>query len=48
MRRWLKGWDRCVFDRDTHGGDKRSNGKEKAALQLPEQRILLLSGPPGE
>ena len=48
MHRWLKGWDRCVFDREAPGGNKRSNGQDKPALQLPEQRILLLSGPPGD
>jgi hypothetical protein len=38
---WVKGWDYCVFKKKKR--DKKSND----ALQRPQNKILLLTGPPG-
>jgi chromosomal replication initiation ATPase DnaA len=38
---WVKGWDYCVFKK------KRRDKKSNDALQRPQNKILLLTGPPG-
>ena len=44
--RWLKLWDPFVFGGPANRGGRK--GVKAAALQLPEHRILLLCGPPGQ
>ena len=44
--RWLKSWDKIVFDQDTRQGGKGAKGQAGKGL-TPEHRILLISGPPG-
>ncbi len=44
--RWLKLWDPFVFGGPAKGGGRK--GGKATPLQLPEHRILLLCGPPGQ
>jgi hypothetical protein len=51
-RRWLKGWDACVFGAAGKEAAGKRGGAAGAAVGAgaparPEQRILLLSGAPG-
>jgi chromosome transmission fidelity protein 18 len=42
--KWMKEWDQCVFGRAVaSNGDRQSED----ALKRPEQKIILLAGPPG-
>ena len=45
--RWLKSWDRIVFDIDPAQSSRRPQ-RDKGTRTGPEYRILLISGPPGE
>lgn len=44
--RWLKSWDKLVFDYDPTQARGR-NQKSGTSSGVPEHRILLVSGPPG-
>ena len=45
--RWLKSWDKLVFDYDPPQSHARGQ-KNGRSTSLPEHRILLISGPPGD
>ena len=53
--KWLRSWDACVFGGSRSGKSAapaarrplRGKGSAPQPEQRPEQRILLLSGPPG-
>ena len=42
--KWIKGWDACVFGRPAEQGGLQDNNDP---LSRPEQKIILLAGPPG-
>ncbi|KAI0053851.1 P-loop containing nucleoside triphosphate hydrolase protein [Auriscalpium vulgare] len=50
---WVKEWDHCVFGKSKTKGKKRARDGEETnllqedALHRPQEKILLLSGPPG-
>ncbi|OCH85001.1 P-loop containing nucleoside triphosphate hydrolase protein [Obba rivulosa] len=47
---WVKEWDQCVFGRNKGKGKKRArpeDGENVDEWRRPQEKILLLSGPPG-
>ncbi|KAM5538065.1 hypothetical protein V8D89_008262 [Ganoderma adspersum] len=48
---WVKEWDSCVFGRNKNRGRKRArddaNGENLDQWRRPQEKLLLLSGPPG-
>ncbi|KAI0950042.1 hypothetical protein AcV7_008629 [Taiwanofungus camphoratus] len=47
---WVKEWDHCVFGRHKARGRKRGRGEDDEntdEFRRPQERILLMSGPPG-
>ena len=45
---WVKEWDYCVFGAAKTRGKKRARDEEHTdPYKRPDERILLISGPPG-